>query len=62
MLKFDELFRKGIPKYINQNNVPDEYSIMREWQSFLDECKKHLNETKNRKPIVDFKIKKDYDK
>jgi len=60
MLKFNEIFRKGIPKYNDSNNnIPDQYSIMREWQSFIEECKKFAEKTKNRKPIVDFKVHKD---
>jgi len=59
MLKFNEIFRKGIPKYTNQNNIPDQYSIMREWKSFYEETKKFLEKTKNRTPIVDFKVRQE---
>jgi len=58
MLKFEEMFIKGMPKYDEQRNIPDEYSIMQEWQSFYNECQKHLKKTRDRKPIVDFKVHK----
>jgi len=58
MLKFKEIFIKGMPKYDEYKNIPDEYSIMKEWQSFYDECQKYIAKTKNRKPIVDFKVRK----
>jgi len=28
MLKFEEMLIKGMPKYDEQRNIPDEYSIM----------------------------------
>ena len=56
MLKFKEMLIKGMPKYDEHKNIPDEQSIMKEWQSFYDECQKHIEKTRNRKPIVDFKI------
>jgi len=57
MLKIEKLLRKGMPKNLDFcRKETDQYSIMREWQSFLDECQRCLEKTKNRKPIVDFKI------
>ena len=60
MLKFEKMLLKGMPKNINNHgNIPDEYSIRREWQSFYDECQLYMEKTKNRKPIVNFKIDAD---
>jgi len=58
MLKFEELFKKGIPKHLDEY-IPDQYSIMREWQSFIEETKRFIEKTKTRKPIVDFKVRKE---
>jgi len=58
MLKFEEMFLKGILKYNEEHrNIPDQYSIMKEWESFLEESRRFLEKTKNRKPIVDFKVR-----
>jgi len=60
MLKFEEMFIKGMPKNLDDcKNPPDQYSVIKEWQSFLDETKLFLEKTKNRKPIVDFKVRKE---
>ena len=59
MLRFDEIFIKGMPRNIENRSIPDQYSVWREWQSFLDETKRFLEKTKNRKPIVDFKVREE---
>jgi len=56
MLKFDEIFSKGMPKRDDDKYIPDQYSIMREWQSFHDACQRYMKKAKDRKPIVDFKV------
>ena len=60
MLKFEEVFIKGIPtNHDDCKNIPDQNSVMREWENFLDESKRFIEKTKNRKPIVDFKVRKE---
>jgi len=58
MLKFKELFQKRIPKHSDEC-IPNQYSVMREWQSFIEETKLFIEKTKNRKPIVDFKVREE---
>lgn len=40
MLKFEDIFRKGMPKHSDEgSHIPDQNSIMWEWQRFYEETK-----------------------
>jgi len=56
MLKFEEMFIKGRSTNI-ENPAYNNYSQLWEWYKLHTENKKFLEKTKNRKPIVDFKIR-----
>lgn len=56
VLKFEEMFIKGRSENI-EHPVYNNYSQLWEWQKFYTETKTLLEKTKNRKPIVDFKVR-----
>ena len=58
MLKFEEMLIKGRTAYIG-GCAYNNYTQLWEWQKFYDECRLFIEETKNRKPIVDFKVRVD---
>jgi len=59
MTKFEEIFKRGKPLDENVHCGVEFNPSYLEWQKLHEEVKAYFKKTKNRVPIVDFKIRVD---
>jgi len=57
MTKFEEIFKRGNPLDENFHCGIEVNQLYLEWQIFHKKTKAYLEKTKNRVPIVNFKVK-----